>query len=189
MTDGMENPPDFKRIFEATPGCYLILHPDAPKFTIAAVNDAYAQATNTVRENIVGKGLFEVFPDNPNDAAADGVKNLTASLNRVLESKKMDMMHIQKYDIPIRDSKTGEFEKRYWSPDNSPVLDQNGNVIYIVHHVSDVTGNELLLQKFGAKMEDARLTQLERMDKLMIDRELKMVELKKEIADLRDHKK
>ena len=60
---------DYRRIFEATPGLYLLLDPD---FNIVGVNEAYLSATMTRREDIVGKGLFEVFPDNPDDPAATG---------------------------------------------------------------------------------------------------------------------
>lgn len=86
-TNDLSNTPDFRSIFESLPECYLILQPDAPRFTIVAVSDAYARATNTVRQQILGRGLFEVFPDNPNDPKATGVTNLTASLNRVLVNK------------------------------------------------------------------------------------------------------
>src|SRR6476660_6295692 len=100
-------------IFESTPNPYLILDPE---FKIVAVNNAYTAATATVREEILGRGIFDVFPDNPNDPNASGVKNLTASLNRALENKKPDEMAVQKYDIPIAGSQDGAFEERYWKP-------------------------------------------------------------------------
>src|SRR6187397_904290 len=62
--------PDFQTLFEAAPGLYLVLLPDAPKYTITAVSDAYARATMTRREEILGRGLFDVFPDNPADLRA-----------------------------------------------------------------------------------------------------------------------
>ena len=111
--------PNFQRIFESVPGAYLILKPDPPHFTIIAMSDAYAVITNTVREQILGKGLFEVFPDNPNESNATGVKNLTASLHRVLEHKAMDKMATQKYDMRRSASMGGEFEERYWEPENT----------------------------------------------------------------------
>ncbi|HET7819341.1 MAG TPA: histidine kinase, partial [Bacteroidia bacterium] len=89
---------DFQMLFQSVPGLYLILLPDE-KFTIAAVSDAYASATMTKREEITGKGLFEVFPDNPDDKSADGVLNLRASLNYVLKNKAAHAMAAQKYDI------------------------------------------------------------------------------------------
>lgn len=85
--------PDFKKIFENVPGLYLILDTG---FTIVAVSDAYLKATLTQREKILHKGIFEVFPDNPDDPDATGVKNLNASLNKVLQNKKADSMAIQK---------------------------------------------------------------------------------------------
>ena len=65
---------DLQRLFEAAPGCFLVLAPDRPRFTILAVTDAYLRATMTVREAILGRGLFEVFPDNPDDPAASGTR-------------------------------------------------------------------------------------------------------------------
>ncbi|NUS60085.1 MAG: PAS domain-containing protein, partial [Lysobacter sp.] len=124
---------DYRRLFEATPTPYVVLTPD---FTIVAANEARLRATMTTREQIIGKKLFDMFPDNPEDPEATGVKNLCASLARVLEFVRPDAMPIQKYDIP---HPRGGFEERYWAPLNVPVLDDDGNVEYIVHCVEDVT--------------------------------------------------
>jgi formate hydrogenlyase transcriptional activator len=128
--------PDFRTLFLSVPGLYLVLAPD---LTIVAVSDAYLLATMTKREEILGRGIFEVFPDNPADAAATGVRNLRTSLERVLREKVADTMAIQKYDIRKPESEGGAFEERYWSPVNSPVLGPENQVIYIIHRVEDVT--------------------------------------------------
>jgi hypothetical protein len=52
--------------------------------TAVNVNDAYLNATMTGRAALVGKGLFAIFPDNPDEPGATGVGNLSASLQRVL---------------------------------------------------------------------------------------------------------
>jgi signal transduction histidine kinase len=127
--------PDFTALFEASLSPYLVLTPD---LTIVAVTDSYLRATMTTREGILGRGLFEVFPDNPNDPAATGVRNLRASLDRVLATRAPDTMAFQKYDIRRPEPRT-DFEERYWSPVNSPVLDQDGEVCWIIHRVEDVT--------------------------------------------------
>jgi hypothetical protein len=44
-----------------------------PGLHILAINKAYAQATMTPHASVVGKPLFEIFPDNPGDPSADGV--------------------------------------------------------------------------------------------------------------------
>ena len=136
--------PDFRALFESAPGLYLVLAPD---FTILAVSDAYLRATMTKREEILGKGIFEVFPDNPNDPVATGERNLRASLLRVLQDKVSDTMAVQKYDIRKPESEGGQFEERFWSPVNSPVFGQHGEIVYIIHRVEDVTEFARLSQK------------------------------------------
>ena len=42
---------DFRALFESAPGLYLVL---TPALAIAAVSDAYLQATRTKREDILG---------------------------------------------------------------------------------------------------------------------------------------
>lgn len=128
--------PDFKKLFESAPGRYLILNPD---LIIVAVSDSYLRATMTRRQEIVGRPLFEVFPDNPADKNATGTSNLRSSLDRVLRDRKPDTMAVQKYDIRRPEEEGGKFEVRYWSPTNSPVLDDRGEVQYIIHRAEDVT--------------------------------------------------
>ena len=132
---------DFRAIFESLPGLCLILAPDHPTYTIVAVSDAYLRATMTTRHGIIGRGLFEVFPDNPDDVGATGARNLAASLRHVLSHREPHTMAVQKYDIR---RPTGEFEERHWSPVNSPVFGDDGSIIYIVHRVEDVTEFMLL---------------------------------------------
>ncbi|MBK8726652.1 MAG: response regulator [Holophagaceae bacterium] len=128
--------PDFRLLFESAPGSYLVLTPD---LRIVAVSDAYLRATMTTRADILGKGLFEVFPDNPEDPAANGVRNLGESLARVLREGAPDAMAVQKYDIRRPESEGGGFEVRYWSPINTPVFDAGRRIAYLIHRVEDVT--------------------------------------------------
>ena len=129
-------PLDFRSLFESAPGLYLVLDPE---LVIVAVSDAYLRATMTRREDILGRGLFEVFPDNPDDPDATGVGNLRASLERVRRERVPDTMAVQQYDIRRPASEGGGFEVRYWSPLNTPVLAADGDLAYIIHRVEDVT--------------------------------------------------
>ena len=148
---------ELQSLFESLPGLYLVL---TPEFKIVAVSDAYLQATMTERESIVGRGLFEVFPDNPDEPGATGEINLRASLGRVLAQRIPHTMAIQKYDIRRPD---GVFEERYWSPINSPLLGADQQVQYIIHRVEDVT--EFVRRKSqaadGSAEMNARMEQME----------------------------
>lgn len=156
----LENETDFRTLFESAPGSYLVLLPD---LTIIAVSDAYLNATMTKREDILGRHLFEVFPDNPDDVNANGVLNLRASLNSVLKNKVAHTMVVQKYDIRRPD---GTYEERYWSPINKPVLNSKNEVKYIIHRVEDVTEfvkvqNELAVKDKITKDLHARSIEME----------------------------
>ncbi len=145
-----------RALFESVPGLYLVLTTD---LKIVAVSDAYLQATMTKREEILGRGIFDVFPDNPDDPAATGVANLRASLNRVLETGTADTMAIQKYDVRRPD---GAFEERFWSPVNSPVLGSNRRIEYIIHRVEDVT--DFVRKKGVTAGNDSLHTRMEQME-------------------------
>jgi PAS domain S-box-containing protein len=123
-------------LFESAPGLYLVLAPD---LTIVAVSEAYLRATMTKRDEILGRRLFDVFPDNPDDPTATGTHNLRTSLDLVRRDRVANAMAIQKYDIRRPESEGGGFEERFWSPLNSPVLNANGELEYVIHRVEDVT--------------------------------------------------
>src|SRR5262245_54077629 len=78
---------DFRALFEHSPVPLLVLDPD---LRIVAVTDAYLAATLTRREQILDRGIFEVFPDNPTDAQATGESNLRGSLERVRRTRQPD---------------------------------------------------------------------------------------------------
>ena len=133
---GALNPSDFITIFEKTPGSCLILD---THFTIVAQNDAHARSTMTKREETVGRLLFEVFPDNPNDSNADGLSLLRASLLNVMKTCAADTIPVLKFDIERPMSEGGGFEVRYWSVTNTPILGEDGFVRLIINSVDDIT--------------------------------------------------
>ncbi len=153
--------PDFQMLFEAAVGLFLVLTPD---LNIVAVSDAYLSATSTRREAILNHHLFQIFPDNPNDPTADGVRNLRASLQRVIAGRTADAMAIQRYDIKTPEAQGG-FEVRYWKPINSPVLRPDGSIAYIIHQVEDVT----LMHDLTERQRESELLRLR-------ERELRMTQ-------------
>jgi PAS domain S-box-containing protein len=150
MTVPTEEPLHFKTLFEAAPGLFLVL---TPELKIAAVSDAYLRATMTSREEILGRALFDVFPDNPDDPTATGTRNLRDSLDRVRHNRAADAMAVQKYDIRRPEAEGGQFEERFWSPVNSPVFGADGELAYIIHRVEDVTEYVRLKQKVNGPNE------------------------------------
>ena len=155
MKDTPTNPLDVLSILNSIPGNHLILLPDAPRFTIVAATDAYVNSTYIKREDVIGQGVFESLTDDPQNPEATGVKNLSASLHDVLEHKREYRMADQRYDVlnPITD----QFELKVWSPLNKPVLNNRGNVQYIIHTVEDVTEKVLNRQRIEEGRQEFQL--------------------------------
>jgi len=141
-------------LFESLPGLFLIFASD---LTVISVSDAFLEATMTRRQDVVGRSIFEIFPDQP---GAETISNWRASLDRVRRTAAPDTMAIQKYDIRRAD---GVLEERYWSPMNSPVLGSDRQVEYFIHRVVDVT--EYVRHKSQAGGSKAKpLTRMEQME-------------------------
>lgn len=153
----MSQDPNFQLLFEALPHLVLVLTP-GPDFIMVAANEGRVRGTNTRREDCIGRSIFEVFGRNPDGQSEFGAGVLRASLERVVQTGKPDRMPITKYDIPRPASEGGGFEVRYWSPLNVPVLDDRGEVRYIIHQTEDVTDQVLAEQHSSThlKLADER---------------------------------
>ena len=119
----------------ASPLLAALIDP-APGLAMVEVNNTYLRATGMTREDIVGRPLFELFPDNPEDPQADGVKNLYASLRSVAQTGQPHAMSLQRYDTH---DAAGVWTPRYWRPANSARFDAEGRVVLLLHVVEEVT--------------------------------------------------
>lgn len=164
---------DFQKVFLSAPSLFLIVSTD---FTILALNDSYERATMKKRDEMIGRNLFEVFPDNPDDKSADGVSNLSKSLHSVLKDKKTHTMAVQRYDVQRPD---GTFEVRYWSPINIPIFNSKNEIDYIVHRVEDVT-EFITLKDEQSKNENITLG----LQKKVNEMEVEIVKRSREIQKL-----
>jgi PAS domain S-box-containing protein len=141
-------------LFESLPGLFLIF---TPEMKILSISNALLEATMTRREDVLGRSVFEIFPDQPGSGA---ISSWRASLDRVRETAAPDTMAIQKYDIRRPD---GVVEERYWSPMNSPVLGPDRRIEYFIHRVVDVTEFVRRKSQHGGNPVDP-LTRMEQME-------------------------
>ena len=135
---------DFSAAFEAVPGYSALLATDAPKYTILATTYDYLQLSGKNKQDVIGKGLFEAFPENPDTERFSGIKNLDASFQQVIAHKQPHQLPVQRYDLPGSD---GTYTECYWIATNKPVLDKEGNLLYIIHTADDITGQVLSMRR------------------------------------------
>jgi PAS domain-containing protein len=126
---------DFEDVFRQLPLPVLLLTPD---FDIADMNLVYLQAAGRTREDLLGRNVFDAFPDNPSDPSSSGVRDLGESLRRVLATGEPDTLAFQQYDVEVP-GRPGMFAQRYWCPVNSPAFGTDGRVVLILQLVEEIT--------------------------------------------------
>jgi PAS domain-containing protein len=125
--------PDFRALFEGAPGLYVVLDPG---FTIVAVSNAWCEATQTARDAILGRNLFDVLLDAAEAGPAGiGLTHLHDSLRLVLEHRTPHRMAMERCEI----ENGGAIEEHYWRATNTPVVDEAGTVRWIIHAFEDLT--------------------------------------------------
>lgn len=148
MTEGLAQTSEVSsielRLFEAIPGNNLFVQVDLPRFTILAATESYVQVTGKTKTELVGKGFFEAFPANPDNPAGTGENDLRASFSEVMLHKKQHSLPVQRYDVPDKDN---GFLERYWKACNTPVLNDSGDVAYIIHTADDITAQVAAQQR------------------------------------------
>lgn len=129
---------DYNKLFSHIPAAMVVL---SPAYKILAATDAYLRITMRTREQILGKHfLLEAFPDKELSYEENPVR---ASLDKALQSKKVDYLDVIRYDLPKPEAEGGGYDVRYWEASHTPALDEEGNVEYLIQHTSDVTEREL----------------------------------------------
>lgn len=157
----------FQQLLEAQSGLILLI---SPHLTLIGASDAYLREAFLTREHIMGRHLFDVFPDNPNTPELTSSANLRASIERAIATRKPDKMDVMRYDIQDP-GKAGGFFERYWTSTNTPVYNSQGELVCILHetkNISDDLKTKAQLEESRVK-EQAALAQAEQ-QRLRLDR-------------------
>lgn len=133
--------------FEHSPTACIFLVPDAPIFTIAGVNAAFLSETHTSLEEIIGKSLFDAFPDKSEDSFLRRQEALIKTFEEVLFTKKAYNIEIHRIDVQLKGSEG--FHPRFWNCYTYPILDENNNVKFIVQNPVDITSTILSYSYFN----------------------------------------
>jgi PAS domain S-box-containing protein len=129
----------YQTVFQNSPiGSYLLSI--TPEVTILDVNKSFLSSVSLTREQMVGKSLFDVFPDNPFDQQDTGVDALRQSIARAVASGETQVMPVQRFPIS-KVLPTGEviIEERFWSAANTPIYDADGRMICVSHVTTEIT--------------------------------------------------
>lgn len=184
MLDDLE-PVDFQAVFQAMAGLCLLLQTD---LKIIAASDSYLRATMTEGRDILGRGYFEVFPDNPSAPGSGGADKLRSSFLHVITTGQSHLLPVQQYDIRRPATEGAAFEERHWKIINSPVFNSVGSVRYLIHQVEDVTDMVRLEQRDRRQRHLAEQAQ-ERAEAMELEVHLRAKEIERSSLDLQKAEK
>lgn len=128
----------YKSIFEKLPFPCLLFEKKADVFIIKEANTFYCEVTHTHAEDLRGKFIEEVFPENPFSLGLNDIRESLKIASTTLSSHKIDVL---RYDL--FDKHKDVYELKYWEIENIPILDENGNLTYILNVVKDITSEVL----------------------------------------------
>jgi PAS domain-containing protein len=140
---------DLLSIFSALPSACVLLSPD---FVIEAASNSFVAVTGTPRADMLGRNIFDVFPDNPNDPTAHSVAEVRAALERVLATGQPNDLPAQRYAL-ADPANPGQFIEHYWQSRNTPVLDEQGRVTHLIQTVVNITAET----EAAAQLHDAQV--------------------------------
>lgn len=144
---------DLASAFDASPNPYVLLTPD---LRIAGLNQAYLTVTNSTRDAIIGRPLFAAFDSGPSEDAPENVRQVRASLEKARDTRQSDHLALVRFSIARSNAEGASvFEDRVWSATHTPILDDAGEVVYLLQHTVDITELQQLREsrRGGAELD------------------------------------
>jgi len=122
---------DPRRVFDVLPTPYLVLD---RQLQIVGMNEAYLKITQRDREELLGRYVFEAFPEAPDRLALfrEAFERALAGVANVLAKTA--------FSIPRPAAEGGGYRRAVWTCTHTPVHDDRGLVIGLVQQALDVTG-------------------------------------------------
>jgi PAS domain-containing protein len=105
--EGSEGAIDFGELFDVLPSPHMVLDRN---HCYVAVNQAYEQVVMRSRDEMIGRNLFDLFPND-----GESGRRLRESFDRVIETGETDTLAYIPYDIPRPPELGGGMEQRYWT--------------------------------------------------------------------------
>lgn len=134
--------------FHAAPVAMIVLR--ARDLVMLEANQPYLDAVGMRLEDLVGRHVFDVFPNSPTNAGTDQETDLRSLMMAAVTKRAPVTVNSFRYDIPSGDG----FDVRWWNVVETPVL-EGDEVAYLLHYTEDVTD----LHRARAQLTEAQAAQ------------------------------
>lgn len=121
--------PDFRAFFDSISVPYAIMDRD---YRYVALNALLEETVGRPKSEMLGRGLFELFPEIDERQAV-----IEAAFKAAFEGRATGMSEVP-YSIAVP-GKPGEFREIWWTFHCHPIPSDNGKIKYIGFHAENVT--------------------------------------------------
>jgi PAS domain S-box-containing protein len=129
-------PINFQMLFEHSPNAYVLLDRG---LRLVAANAAYLRVMTIRIEDLLGRYVLDVFPHDPDNPGNANARELRESFERVISTRETDVLAVIAYRVPQQTAEGIVVQERFWSTTHTPLLDDEGEVAYILQHAVEVT--------------------------------------------------
>jgi len=151
--------PDYQQLFRVLPENFLLIGSDSAA-TIVDDTDSHVAVALKSREEVVGQPFFDAYPASDASNAAE----IRASHEYVRQHLAPHTMPLIRYDLAGAD---GQPEELYWQATHYPVLDEQGQLAYILQRTQNVT--EQLRANQAAAEAQRRLSEEQQRSRFILD--------------------
>ncbi len=118
---------DFRRLFLALPTPFMVLDRD---LRFADMNPNYLQVTGRTRDELLGRPVFEAFPETPEREAIfrDAFERALAGEENILDRAPFSIA-----------AEGGGTREVVWRCVQTPLRDETGAVTHVIQHAVDIT--------------------------------------------------
>lgn len=146
----MTNAPEisFDALFDSNPAPLLLLDSTNPGYLILEVNKAFTKAVRQTRKQLIGKSFFSLLSE-----YAIEITDFDNHFKSVIATKRP--LQLKDHPYVILNKKAQE----YWNSTNSPIFNDRGEVVQILHAPENVTELHLSLNQVQIATEMLKLQQ------------------------------
>ncbi|WP_026462002.1 PAS domain-containing protein [Adhaeribacter aquaticus] len=132
---------NFRAIFRALPGLLVAV---SPEFKILAVSKSFERVSGTTESDLIGTCMAEFCAKFLPGTVSDHQQKWQNSLNFLIQYQKPHNLGTDCITVAIPH---GQSETKYWHTVNTPVFDELGQLLYILHEAKDITNEYLASQE------------------------------------------
>lgn len=121
---------DYQSLFRALPTPFMVLDKN---LRFVEMNDAYLAVTRRSRDELLGRYVFEAFPE-----TGERLTTFKAAFEQAIAGTPNTLVN-QPFSIPRPSHEGGGFREVYWNCSHMPLFGDGGQVVGMVQHANDVT--------------------------------------------------